>query len=96
MCKAGVVPDIKPGVQVNEAKDNSSVISSLVQDSVQTYIDITVTSSAALAIGFFILLIAILVLHQLSKRHHRTHTERLHTLARLTGFGADNLATETV
>lgn len=97
MCKAGLpVPDIKPGVQVPTASNNSSLVNSLVQDSIQNYINITITSTTALIIGFCILAIAVFVVHQISKATHRSHGQRLHTLAQLVGYGEEHTVTSTV
>ena len=93
MCKTGaaVPAEISPGIQVPSATANSTAISTLVQDSIQNYIDVSITGGAALLIGLIILTAAIIVVHKLSKFSHRVTHQRLHTLADLTGHGAKHL-----
>ena len=97
MCKAGLnVPEVSPGIVTPVASENSSAQATYIKDTVQTYVDITITSGAALLIGIIILLIAILVIHQIHKSAHRDHHRRLDTLASLAGFGADNIGESRV
>ena len=78
------------------ASENSSAQATYIKDTVQTYVDITITSGAALLIGIIILLIAILVIHHIHKAAHRDHHRRLNTLATLAGYGADNIGESRV
>ena len=96
MCKSGSLPEVEiaPGVLVPSASNNSSAESSYVKDSINTVVNISITSGAALLVGLFILLVAVFCLHRLLKSHHRIHSQRIHTLASLTGFGQEHLKEE--
>ena len=96
MCKAGVVPpvELSPGVLVPSAFNNSSAEATYVKDSINTVVNISITSGVALLIGFLILLIAVFCLHRLLKAHHSLHTQRINTLSALTGYGHQDIKTE--
>ena len=73
---------------------NSTVNHTLLQDSVAYYIDITITSSIALGLLFFLVLIVVFVIYKVLRSHHQTHSRRLNNLASLTGHGAPLLKEE--
>ena len=96
MCKAGVVPpvEISPGILGPTAYNNSSAEATYVKDSINTVVNVTITSGVALLLGFLILLVAVFCLHRLLKAHHGLHTQRINTLSALTGFGHQDIRTE--
>ena len=96
MCKGGSLPEVEiaPGVLAPSASNNSSSESTYVKDSINTVVNITVTSGAAILVGLLILLVAVYCLHKLLKSHHRLHSQRINTLASLTGFGNEHLKEE--
>ena len=96
MCKAGVVPpvEISPGVLGPSAHNNSSAEATYVKDSINTVVNVSITSGVALLLGFLILLVAVFCLHRLLKAHHSLHTQRINTLSALTGFGHQDIRTE--
>lgn len=96
MCKAGAIPDIEvaPGILTPTANNNSSSESSYVKDSINTVVNVTITSGAALLVGIIILLVAVYCLHKLLKSSHKIHAQRINTLASLTGFGHEHLKKE--
>ena len=96
MCKAGVVPpvEISPGVLGPSAYNNSSAEATFVKDSINTVVNISITSGVALLVGFLILLVAVFCLHRLLKAHHSLHTQRINTLSALTGYGHQDIKTE--
>ena len=95
MCKAGVVPpvDVSPGILGPTAHNNSSAEATFVKDSINTVINVTVTSGVALLLGFLILLVAVFCLHRLLKAHNSLHTQRINTLSALTGYGHKDIIT---
>ncbi len=99
MCNKSGFPTIPPvsvapGVQTPSAANNSSAETTFIKDSIHTVVQITVTSGAALFVGFIILLVVVLVLHRLIKTHHHVHSRRLNTLASLTGYGEEHIHDE--
>ena len=94
------VPGVKEGlsakVPISTAvgSHNATVNHTLLQDSVAYYIDITITSSIALGLLFFLVLIVVFVIYKVLRSHHQTHSRRLNNLASLTGHGAPLLKEE--
>ena len=97
MCKSGTLPEVEiaPGILAPSATNNSSSESSYVKDSINTVVNITITSGAALLVGLFILLVAVYCLHRLLKSHHKINSQRINTLASLTGFGQEHIKEDT-
>ena len=97
MCKSGTLPEVEiaPGILAPSATNNSSSESSYVKDSINTVVNVTITSGAALLVGLFILLVAVYCLHRLLKSHHKINSQRINTLASLTGFGQEHLKEDT-
>ena len=100
MCPPAV-PGTKDGLSVKlpvstaAASSNSTVNNTLLQDSVAYYIDVTLTSSIALALLFCIVLIIVFIIYKVLRSHSATHSRRLNNLASLTGHGAPLMDKET-
>ena len=96
MCKAGAIPpvEVSPGILVPSAANNSSAEAHIVKDSIQTIVNISVTSGVALLIGFLILLVAVFCLHRLLRTHYSLHTQRINTLSSLAGYGHQDVKTD--
>ena len=95
MCKAGALPpvEVSPGTLVPSAANNSSAEAHILKNSIQTIVNISVTSGVALLIGFLILLVAVFCLHRLLRTHYSLHTQRINTLSSLAGYGHQDVKT---